>query len=978
MSETPTGGGEQSALGGSSVLGVNNLQRAIDTFDRTVERLSGLISQAAAARSQYTSGQQTAGSWNKFSNWAGGSNGGGATFGGTPFNPNTSSGSTGASGGAHRAAGQPSYRSSSPYSGSHRGTGNGTGAASFALGMASSVGSSVKAVTGQTKDDSRRDSMTYLTTAQVMSTGQSVDAPRLFSYGGQYAFNATDQSSASMNIFQNAGGAPGSAAFSQMQRFTAQQGLNSPMMSASQASSAVTSLYSTRGYAGLRRVGITTIKPGGQRQSPISVANQILNQIDPQQTVNNPQDAAQLLSDPMSPLNMTLSAWVSAGMLSGDQVQAVKDNIQSILKARQHGVSATQLATLSAAAAKNPTGDAAKTLQGMHIGDSAMQREKDLGSAQRGRTIGGLTGFNEGLQASTKALTSFTNVINGFMNNTGLSHLSGLMSGGTMHGKLGGALALMGIPAVSPFGGEMMHLGGGLVSGAGSMIGSVTSHIPGMGGQNENRMSVNAVGSGAGGSGPSRGGHLAGGAGSGGGMRFVWPTNPHPLGEGFGAQGSHWSSGRHSGQDIEVGTGTPVHAAAAGVVNFSGSDGSYGYAIHVDHGNGIWTLYGHNSRLVARVGQKVAAGTLISYSGATGNVTGPHLHFEVRKGRDSYFNAVNPLPYLSGAASVPAGGSTTSDTGTTGGGPSTGSAGSTGDNGSGTSYTTSSGGSPGIGTTYGAGMSELDVLSSGGSAGGGGGGGGSMMTTTTSGGGGGTTTSVGGSVGLFGWDGTAVRDSHPGASGPSSGTPGPGTTGLSGNKAIVNKVARGYGWGSGGEWNSLVALVNSESGFRNTAQNPTSSAYGMFQFLDSTWHSYGGHKTSDPRLQSIYGLKYIKSRYGDPNHAWSFHKAHNWYDKGAWEIKADEDARVHKGEMILQKPAADQIRQILVNGNPYGAMGNQSKGSGQIILQFNDGSIRLSVGGGGTSAQTGRAIAKELVDTLAQDERIKALQTGTR
>jgi hypothetical protein len=88
------------------------------------------------------------------------------------------------------------------------------------------------------------------------------------------------------------------------------------------------------------------------------------------------------------------------------------------------------------------------------------------------------------------------------------------------------------------------------------------------------------------------------------------------------------------------------------------------------------------------------------------------------------------------------------------------------------------------------------------------------------------------------------------------------------------------GWSTGPEWRALVSLIMSESGGNPAAQNPTSSAYGLFQFLDSTWASVGGHKTSDAALQTVYGLRYIAQRYGDPLGAWAFHQAHNWYGKG--------------------------------------------------------------------------------------------------
>lgn len=102
---------------------------------------------------------------------------------------------------------------------------------------------------------------------------------------------------------------------------------------------------------------------------------------------------------------------------------------------------------------------------------------------------------------------------------------------------------------------------------------------------------------------------------------------------------------------------------------------------------------------------------------------------------------------------------------------------------------------------------------------------------------------------------------------------------VSGNAAIVQSIfASMFGWGA--HWPATYRLLMKESGFRNTAQNPTSTAYGMFQFLDSTWGGYGIPKTSDPRLQTIAGGRYIRSRYGNPSSALAFHNAHNWYDRG--------------------------------------------------------------------------------------------------
>ena len=116
---------------------------------------------------------------------------------------------------------------------------------------------------------------------------------------------------------------------------------------------------------------------------------------------------------------------------------------------------------------------------------------------------------------------------------------------------------------------------------------------------------------------------------------------------GFGECGSHWAD-CHTGQDFAVPTGTPVVAVGAGVVTFAGWDGPYGNAIHVLHPNGIATWYAHLSAIKTRLGARVGAGTLLGLSGATGNTTGPHLHFEVRVNATTTIGGtpIDPLPWL--------------------------------------------------------------------------------------------------------------------------------------------------------------------------------------------------------------------------------------------------------------------------------------------------------------------------------------------
>ena len=99
---------------------------------------------------------------------------------------------------------------------------------------------------------------------------------------------------------------------------------------------------------------------------------------------------------------------------------------------------------------------------------------------------------------------------------------------------------------------------------------------------------------------------------------------------------------RHRGVDIKAPKGTPVRAAAAGVVVFSGRQSSYGRVVKIRHPNGLSTTYAHNSANFVKVGERVKAGTLIGAVGRTGRATTNHLHFEVRQ----QGVARDPLPLL--------------------------------------------------------------------------------------------------------------------------------------------------------------------------------------------------------------------------------------------------------------------------------------------------------------------------------------------
>lgn len=124
---------------------------------------------------------------------------------------------------------------------------------------------------------------------------------------------------------------------------------------------------------------------------------------------------------------------------------------------------------------------------------------------------------------------------------------------------------------------------------------------------------------------------------------FVWPARGRISGI-FGSQRILNGQPRqpHYGFDIAVPTGTPLAAAAAGAVTLSADFFFFGKLVVIDHGHGVNTLYAHMSRLDVAEGQEVAAGQPIGLSGATGRVTGPHLHFSL-----SWFQTwLDPQPVL--------------------------------------------------------------------------------------------------------------------------------------------------------------------------------------------------------------------------------------------------------------------------------------------------------------------------------------------
>jgi len=121
-------------------------------------------------------------------------------------------------------------------------------------------------------------------------------------------------------------------------------------------------------------------------------------------------------------------------------------------------------------------------------------------------------------------------------------------------------------------------------------------------------------------------------------LPLAWPLAGPVLGDPFGPRGNSW----HAGIDLPAPLGTPVYAARSGEVVWSGWRDGYGLLVTVAHGHGERTMYAHLSRIDVRVGVWIGQGVRVGLVGATGDATGPHLHFEVRiRGA-----AVNPLRAL--------------------------------------------------------------------------------------------------------------------------------------------------------------------------------------------------------------------------------------------------------------------------------------------------------------------------------------------
>ncbi|THA67697.1 M23 family metallopeptidase [Streptomyces sp. A0642] len=124
---------------------------------------------------------------------------------------------------------------------------------------------------------------------------------------------------------------------------------------------------------------------------------------------------------------------------------------------------------------------------------------------------------------------------------------------------------------------------------------------------------------------------------------YAIPTSSYTITSTFGEAGSMWSSGYHTGLDFAAPTGTPIKAVHSGTIKSAGYSGSYGYrtVLELEDGTEVW--FCHQSSIDVSIGQKVTTGDTIGRVGATGNVTGPHLHLEVHTADGT---GIDPMAWL--------------------------------------------------------------------------------------------------------------------------------------------------------------------------------------------------------------------------------------------------------------------------------------------------------------------------------------------
>lgn len=922
---------EESTFGGGGrLINTHDLNRVMDSLTRTVQRMEGAVGKSVQLFDKVSSvGQGLSRSYGSGAKSGFGSghtpgvpNGGGASFSGTTRSTPTS----------HRADGPAQTGTFSQIlktgNGGHRGSASlGT---AFAVGAGVNLASQIDNKIGQSPKDAAVDSRTYLTMGRMARPLYSGSWSDIYKFNGS-AMNGEDAVGGAYATARGTGYQLGSSQFTKAHQGVQMTSMFNPLTTNAQAAANQNQFGTVPGFIGLRSVGIESIGKGGVRKTTAQIANDILKQVDPNQTIRSARDAQIFVDDPVSYLNQTLSNWMANGIVAPEQVSDIKENILGILKGRAAGMS---FETLQSTMAKAQSGNAKvrkaanKTLDAAGIANTHLQDQKEAEAEKRQGTVQRLDGFEEGLRTSTKGLEDFHKTLNTITDFLGINDITGKVKGwkenplGSAWSMISSEVGGLWTQRPSALGGA----GGGLDGGHGpGIVGGWSGGGSGVGGGIDSGLAAGSTKGWAreaasGGGGSSSSGKTYPSSGFGGVKPWVARAG-HEMKRRFGISVIHGVGARSNKSDH------PTGHALDFMTNNGGSLAEYARS-NADRLGVSYVIWAQ--RIWSRERNSEGWRSMEDRGSVTANHF-DHVHIS--------FQRTEPNP----GAAAPTGSGSKTGVGTA-------------------DDSASTAGASAAGSAIGA-TSELAILQA------------ALM--------GGGSAGAGASVGA---------SDMPGGGGGKKGGGKADYTGISGggnasaNQALGRRMASRLGWGSGRQWQDLVALWNQESGWNHQADNPTSSAYGIPQALiDSPGRKmpsgyYGSRSGSgasanftggDPKVQISWGLDYIKDRYGNPSAAWAFHKKNNWYEQGAWEVKQDEDARVHKGEMVVPKPMADTIRATLLQQAGIGG----GQGGAGLKIEFAENSINVTVGAGATAAQ-GRDVGRAIVSAIVDDKRIQALQNG--
>lgn len=743
----------------------------------------------------------------------------------------------------------------------------------------------------------------------------------------------------------------------------------------------------------LQMFGISALSGMGNQRGTADINDQILTRLGAAGPMSVKQRMA-TFRDQNSRLNQTMRSWG----FDADMMESVQNQGAAQARIQQQGGDVGRFrGLLTTGGGTGKTARAARdTLRDefnykMTIADE----NKQLDATNADRNADTLKGFRDGVRQSTEALSGLSDAARKLMQITGtagpvgqagsfLGQIGsgfgvGAVAGGASH-MLGGMLAwrgakrMLGGPRGAASGAGVGRAAGAAKTGA-MGLSRFSMGLAGAFGMSQDQAGMNADGSsslagnwvpgmdmtpaqaragkaaydkeresrsgwqkasdlffGSGGSTDDKQTSKKGGAG-GAAVKLMWPVKGK-ITSPFGPR-THPVTGRrgtHTGIDISASNGTPIMAAADGTVSKAGSDSIYGNQTVIQHQNGLATMYGHQSSISVKSGQSVRQGQRIGAVGSTGLSTGNHLHLEVWRGG----TPVNPMPYLGGGGMAGPAGSNMM-------------AGVTSDAASGASS-----GASGLGSApslalgaYGS-VNEADAIAA--------------------------ALASGSPISSSG------QSSDNGASGDNVGRgTGRSLSGLGTGSGKYRSVLSQAGF-SGASLAMASRILMAESGGNARAYNGRGpdNSYGLFQInmigaMGPARRKQFGLSSNDDLFDPLTNAKaaYAISNGGKNWSPWSTYTngAYKKYAKGAFNIEADQNATVHKGEMIIPERQADEIRRSLLKASTP-----QTGGGGGVRVEFGPNSIVFK-GQVGKDVDA-RKFAKQIVDMISEDDRLEKMGAG--